>query len=160
MNDSAHNPKHAQGMAKPNYRYLPPMPLYLAGEVMRVGAEGDPENGRAPYGPFNWGVAGVNLTVYLDGLQRHLDAIKVGGFLDNGDRGTGMPHLAAIIAGASIALDNWLIGNLVDDRPALKGKTSNMTDLKRRLAEIAHPLQAVPAGIYIEIEPKRGRPKC
>ena len=76
------------------------------------------------YGPYSWREKGVLHTVYLDAIERHLDAVRDGQWLD---LESGVPHLGCIIAGASIILDANSVGKLIDDLP-LPGKAAEILD--------------------------------
>ena len=76
------------------------------------------------YGPYNWRGKGVLHTVYLDAIERHLDAVRDGQWLDPESK---IPHLGHIIASASIILDANSIGKLIDDLP-LPGKAAEILD--------------------------------
>lgn len=70
-------------------------------------------NGMLKYGRSNWRVAGVRASIYIDALQRHLDALREGEEVDPDD---GVPHIAAILACAAIYADAEAAGKLTDDR--------------------------------------------
>lgn len=69
--------------------------------------------GMCKYGKFNWRVAGVRISIYIDALERHLMKLKEGEWRDPK---TGVPHLSSIIACAGIILDANELGMLTDDR--------------------------------------------
>lgn len=70
-------------------------------------------NGALKYGRTNWREAGVKMTVYLDALKRHADALIEGEDVDPDDL---VPHLAAILSCAAIIVDAQAAGKLIDDR--------------------------------------------
>lgn len=69
--------------------------------------------GMCKYGKFNWRVAGIGISIYIDALERHLMKLKEGEWRDPK---TGVPHLGSIIACAGIILDANELGRLTDDR--------------------------------------------
>jgi hypothetical protein len=70
--------------------------------------------GHQKYGYFNWRHAGVRLSVYLDALERHIEKLKGGEWVDPL---TNIPHIANAITCISIIIDAKECGKLVDDRP-------------------------------------------
>ena len=80
--------------------------------------------GAKKYGAYNWREKGVRHTVYLDAIDRHLEALRDGQWKDPK---SGFPHLGHIIAGAAIILDANSIGKLIDDLP-LPGKAAEILD--------------------------------
>ena len=70
--------------------------------------------GHTKYGYFNWRHAGIRLSVYLDALERHIEKLKGGEWVDPL---TNVPHIANAITCISIIIDAYECGKLVDDRP-------------------------------------------
>jgi Domain of unknown function (DUF5664) len=70
--------------------------------------------GALKYGKYNWRVAGVRVSIYLDAARRHLAAYQNGEWADAKTR---VPHLASVIACVGIILDAGISGKLTDDRP-------------------------------------------
>lgn len=70
--------------------------------------------GALKYGKYNWRVAGVRTSIYLDAMERHMEKFKNG---ENIDQKTLVPHLASVMACCAIILDADLVGKLNDDRP-------------------------------------------
>lgn len=111
------NPKDAIGAGKLSLHLVPPCTKRYAALAFTEGA--------LKYGKFNWRVAGIRMSVYLDAMERHLDKVKDGEWVDgdslppNDDgtaQGTGVPHLGSIIACCGIILDAFECGKLTDDR--------------------------------------------
>lgn len=100
------NPKDAIGATK--------VPLSLLSPVAKALWALAHFSGLVKYGAWNWRVAGVRASIYLDAIDRHRDAYLSGEELDPVD---GTPHLANIMACAAILLDAKAAGKLVDDRP-------------------------------------------
>lgn len=102
----ATNPKDAIGGKK--------LPLHLIpGSAKSVMALAFLE-GALKYGKYNWRIAGVRASIYLDAMERHLEKFKNG---ENCDPDTGVPHLGSIMACAAIIIDASLCDQLNDDRP-------------------------------------------
>lgn len=57
--------------------------------------------------------AAIPLSIYIDAMIRHLLALREG---QDCAPDSGLPHLAHIMAGASIVLDAAACGTLIDDR--------------------------------------------
>lgn len=70
--------------------------------------------GSLKYGSYNWRVAGVRASVYLDAESRHKEAFKNG---EDIDPDSGLNHIAKAIACLIILRDSMLNGNWTDDRP-------------------------------------------
>ena len=131
------NPKDAIGQGK--------LPMHLVPTaVTRYAALGFAE-GALKYGKYNWRVAGVSMSNYLDAIHRHLAKLQDGEWADGDSlgpdaegnpQGTCVPHLASLICCAGIILDAYECNKLTDDRPPINGVTSANTDLAQ--AHIAH----------------------
>lgn len=120
------NPKHAVGLAKQPYRFIPPAAIAAEGRVMAGNENG---GGAMEYGPFNWNESGVLAGVYYDAIKRHLEAWWTGQDLDPKSRES---HLAHIRACAGILFDAQGMGTLVDDRPIGKTMPLHTHTPKRR----------------------------
>lgn len=123
------NPKDLIGIRKVQLGLLP-----AAGKIAGALAMQD---GAAKYGPYNWRSTEVNLTIYLDAIERHLLALRDG---EDEARDSGVHHLGHIIACASIILDAQETNNLVDDRP-VEGPASRLLEAyaERNEASGANP---------------------
>lgn len=110
------NPKDAIGSDK--------LPLHLVPASLEAYASLAFLEGALKYGKFNWRIAGVRLSIYIDALKRHTKKLEDGEW---DDAKTGVPHLASIIACAGIPLDAKECGKLTDDR-APRGKASELID--------------------------------
>jgi hypothetical protein len=100
------NPKDAIGARKVALSLLSPI-AKAAWSVAQF-------SGLVKYGAWNWRKAGVRISVYLDAIDRHRDAILSGEWYDPVD---GTPHLGNIMACCAIILDAAACGKLIDDRP-------------------------------------------
>lgn len=100
------NPKDAIGVTKVPFHLIP-------GSAKAHLAMGFLE-GALKYGKYNWRVAGVRASIYLDAMERHMEKYKNG---EDVDEVTKVPHLASIMACCAIILDAELVGKLTDDRP-------------------------------------------
>jgi hypothetical protein len=110
MNDSLQpkdtNPKDAIGATK--------LPMHLVPSSVMTYASLAFLEGALKYGKYNWRVAGVRASIYIDAMHRHLHKFQNGEWADPE---TNVPHLASIIACAGILLDARECGKLTDDRP-------------------------------------------
>lgn len=100
------NPKDKIGIKKVPLHLLPP-----AGKIHGAMAM---KNGAVKYGPYNWREEKVNAAVYISAMMRHLEAFQDG---EDYAEDSGVHHLGHIIAGASILLDAFEGGHVIDDRP-------------------------------------------
>ncbi len=131
------NPKDAIGQGK--------LPMHLVPTAVTRYAALAFAEGALKYGKYNWRVAGVRMSIYLDALHRHLAKLQDGEWADGDSmdpdaegnpQGTQVPHLANIIACAGIILDAWECAKLTDDRPPVNSVASENTDLGQK--HIAH----------------------
>jgi hypothetical protein len=70
--------------------------------------------GALKYGRYNWRVAGVRVSTYIDAARRHLMKYYSGEYADPK---TNVPHLASVLACIAIIIDADEHGKLDDDRP-------------------------------------------
>lgn len=132
------NPKDAIGAGK--------LPMHLVPTAVTRYAALAFAEGALKYGKYNWRVAGVRMSIYLDAMHRHLAKLQDGEWADGDSlelsdsegnpQGTGVPHLASIIACAGIILDAWECAKLTDDRPPVNGVASANMDMGQK--HIAH----------------------
>lgn len=80
--------------------------------------------GASKYGKYNWRIAGVRASIYMDAIERHMEKFKNGEWCDPV---THVPHLASVMACSAIILDANILGKLTDDRPPM-GKESGLID--------------------------------
>lgn len=100
------DPKRVAGSRKPGTWNVPAAAPYWLAEAM--------DDGARKYGRFNWRHSGgVNLSVYIEAMQRHLSAFKEG---ENVASDSGVHHLKHLMAGAIIVLDALAHDALIDDR--------------------------------------------
>jgi hypothetical protein len=100
------NPKDAIGSGK--------LPMHLVpGSAKAFMTLGFLE-GALKYGKYNWRIAGVRSSIYLDAMERHMEKYENG---EDVDPVTKVPHLASVMACCAIILDAELVGKLTDDRP-------------------------------------------
>lgn len=100
------NPKTACGMSKPGIEGVPTAPLFMVGEVMRLGIR--------KYGLTNWRHDPISASVYYNAAMRHVMSWWDG---QNLDHESGQPHLAHAVACLLILLDAKTSDDLIDDRP-------------------------------------------
>lgn len=118
------NPKAAMGRQKVNMASIPPISLiYLAGAH---------DYGACKYSVRNWVEKPIRARDYVAPMMRHLTQWSSGEDIDDGPGGSGLPHLAMLMATASVVLDAWAHGTLEDDRLA----TPEFTETMRRIAEL------------------------
>lgn len=131
------NPKDAIGASK--------LPMHLVPTAVTRYASLSFLEGALKYGKYNWRVAGVRMSIYLDAIHRHLGKLQDGEWADgdslppNEDgskQGTQVPHLASIIACCGIILDAAECEKLTDDRPPVNGYVAE--DLTAREAHIKY----------------------
>lgn len=107
MSNYSTNAKFEFGDAKPPITEIPPVAIFLMGQVMLRGSQ--------KYGPFNWRDNGVDIRTYVNAMARHMFAYWDG---QDCDPETGIPHLAHVMACCGIILDLHMNGDLTDNRPA------------------------------------------
>jgi len=100
------NPKDAIGSTKLPMHLIPGTALAHLSLAFLEGA--------LKYGKFNWRVAGVRASIYLDAMKRHIEKWENG---DDCDPETLVNHLSSVMACCAIVLDASLCGKLTDDRP-------------------------------------------
>jgi len=122
------NPKDGVGSLKPSYAAVPVPVLYEIGAALTEGAR--------KYGGYNWRVAGVRTSVYIDATRRHLDAWWEG---EDIDPDSGLSHITKAIASLTVLRDAMIQGKIEnDDRPPrteapfMAEGQARMTDLQRR----------------------------
>ena len=94
------NPKDVIGAKK--------SPLHLLPGTVKVAVSYALGTGAAKYGRYNWRTQKIQSSMYEAAIERHLELYKDGEDLDPE---TGCHHLAHLIAGASILLDDrWKTG--------------------------------------------------
>jgi hypothetical protein len=118
------NPKDAIGIKKVPYHLVP---ANVLGELALAFLEG-----ARKYRAYNWRVAGVRASVYLDALDRHLKAWING---EDIDPDSGLSHLTKAMACLFILRDSMMVNNWVDDRPP-KIKDGWVQELNKKAKEI------------------------
>jgi hypothetical protein len=144
------NPKDIIGSGK--------LPLELVPDTAAVYMATSFLEGALKYGRFNWRIAGVRASIYVAAARRHLDKWWNGEDFDTQiefdpetgeevDVGTGVHHLASVMACCAIMLDAKLVGKLTDDRPPsadmaslIASLDSTVARLKKKFAD-HHPRQ-------------------
>lgn len=100
------NPKDGVGSTK--------LPLHLVPDTLLIFAAMAFTEGDAKYGMYNFRVAGVRASIYIDALGRHMMKFKNGEWAD---KVTLVPHLASAAACIAILIDGFVLDNITDDRP-------------------------------------------
>jgi len=119
------NPKDAVGTKKVPFALIPDNVLGEVGLAFLEGAR--------KYGAYNWRVAGVRASVYIDALRRHLGAWWNG---EDVDKDSGLSHIVKAIACLVIIRDSMLQNNIVDDRPPKTLDTDWVQKLNKKAEEI------------------------
>ncbi len=122
------NPKDAIGSTK--------LPMHLIPGTAKAALAIAFLEGALKYGKYNWRVAGVRASIYVDAMERHLEKWKNG---EDEDPETRVPHLASIMACAAIIIDAALCDKLTDDRPPTapaSGYIDNLAAHVRYLQEL------------------------
>ena len=146
------NPKDGVGSLKPSYAAVPVPVLYEIGAALTEGAR--------KYGGYNWRVAGVRTSVYIDATRRHLDSFWEG---EDIDPDSGLSHITKAIASLTVFRDAMIQGKVAnDDRPPstaapfMAEGQERMTELVSRYPspvpnhtqeQVAH-MRNVPVSIY------------
>jgi len=91
--------------------------------------------GDCKYGGYNWRSAGVQASVYVAALRRHVAKWYNG---EDCDPKTRVPHLANALACIAILIDATEHGNLNDDRPP-----AQPTDLYERFQDVVGHLREI-----------------
>lgn len=102
------------------------------------------------YGAYNYRVAGVQASVYVSALRRHMAKWYNGEWYDPK---TGVPHLANAIACIGVLIDAHECGALIDDRPPKMDMTRLLTEFEvmvKRLQEVFPPSKG--PGKFTEIK--------
>ncbi len=119
------NPKDAIGATKLPMHLIPgTAKAYLAIAFLE---------GALKYGKYNWRVAGVRSSIYLDAMERHLEKWKNG---ENVDPRTHVSHLASVMACCAIILDAGEVGMLNDDRPPIAPVAEVIDSLAHTVAHL------------------------
>lgn len=103
--DKDTNPKDVIGSNK--------LPLSIVPSTLTISASLGFLEGALKYGRFNWRIAGVRASIYLDALKRHIADYENG---EDNDPHTGIPHLSNAAACIGILVDAKVCGKLNDDR--------------------------------------------
>ena len=120
------NPKDGVGSLKPSYAAVPIPVLYELGAALTEGAR--------KYGGYNWRVAGVRTSVYIDATRRHLDSFWEG---EDIDPDSGLSHITKAIASLTVFRDAMIQGKVAnDDRPP-STMVPFMAEGQARMAELA-----------------------
>lgn len=104
----ASNPKDIIGSKK--------LPLHLLSGIAKIQWCLAQLEGALKYGTWNWRIAGVRTSIYLDAMERHIEKYKNGEVRDPVTR---VHHLGNVMACAAIIMDAEAVGKLIDDRPPM-----------------------------------------
>ena len=119
------NPKDGVGSLKPSYAAVPVPVLYEVGAALTEGAR--------KYGGYNWRVAGVRTSVYIDATRRHLDSFWEG---EDIDPDSGLSHITKAIASLTVFRDAQIQGMVAnDDRPP-RTEAPFMAEGQARMTEL------------------------
>ena len=98
------NPKDLIGLTK--------LPLSLVPITAKVYGCLGQLDGMLKYGRYNWRMFGIFLSVYVEALERHIEALKAGEWVDTD---SGLPHVSHILATANILADAYALGLIICD---------------------------------------------
>lgn len=118
------NPKTRFGVAKPGIADIPPVAILTLGQGMT--------NGKVKYGRTNWREHEVTASVYYDAAARHMMSWWDG---EENASDSGVHHLGHAMACFAILIDAASSGKLIDDRPGVKGTTSDFIARMTKPAE-------------------------
>lgn len=116
------NPKDGIGATKLPLSLVPPVAIAHASLAHLDGA--------CKYGKWNWRIAGVRASIYIDAALRHITAYNEG---EEIAADSGVHHLGHALACLNILLDAASVGKLIDDRPPSGFIDSELT---KRVASI------------------------
>lgn len=119
------NPKDLIGAKKLPVGLVPDTVVILAAQSFAEGA--------SKYGAYNWRVAPVRISIYLEAMRRHQMKLWNGEWCD---KKTKVPHLGSIIACAGIIEDARLRGTLIDDRPPVLDIEFAIEEAERTIAHV------------------------
>lgn len=108
MNTNLINPKDNFGNSKAGISRVPATVISEVGLAM--------DEGGAKYGGYNYRVAGVQASIYIDAVWRHLFEQ----FWDLGediDKDSNLSHVTKAIASLVVLRDSMIKENWIDDRP-------------------------------------------
>lgn len=144
----ASNPKDAAASGKPTYANVPVPVLYEIGAALLEGAR--------KYGSYNWRVAGVLPSVYIDATRRHLDSWWEG---EDIDPDSGLSHITKAIASLVVFRDAMIQGMIAEDNrpprtqvPFMAGMTNVVSDIIERYPDPVPPFTQEQVG-HIRDEP-------
>lgn len=123
------NPKDAAATTRLDLSLVPDSAVAFCALAM---TEGD-----LKYGGYNWRVAGVQTSVYIAALRRHVAKFYNGEWEDPK---TKVPHLASAMACLAVLIDSYEQGNVNDDRPPRQ--TASIYDRAEKI--VAHLQQIFP----------------
>jgi hypothetical protein len=118
VDDAKTNPKQALGLSN--------IPMNLFSPIACAYGSIGKLNGKLKYGGSNFLGTEVIMSIYMDAIRRHVDAIMSGEEFDPID---GAPHFGAILANVDIILCARAAGTLIDDRLLLRGYREEMNNL-------------------------------
>lgn len=120
------NPKDAQARKKVPVGLVPPALVIGAAEALADGAR--------KYGAYNWRDIAIQLSVYIEAIERHTLAFKDGEDLAQDSL---IHHVKHIAAGCAIILDAAGHGSLIDDRKKGPGAKLLAEAHQKRLEALA-----------------------
>ena len=125
------NPKDLLGAKKVSITKFPAIGSVMGAMAMMDGAE--------KYGPYNWRSKEVVASIYIDAAYRHLMTWFEGQETASDSK---VHHLGHAIACCAILLDAQATGNLVDDRPVVKGGDGADTGyMEKVLADLSETIK-------------------
>lgn len=119
------NPKDLIGSDK--------LPLHLWPETATVVGCLGLLDGALKYGRSNWRHAGIRMSIYVDAIRRHVNALFEG---EDVDPDSGLPHEAHILACAAIIADARAAGTMRDDRMYPGGYSKLVDEMTPHVARL------------------------
>lgn len=119
--------KAVAGAEKISFSTVPPIANLYCAAAMHYGA--------GKYGAHNWRDKDIVLRAYIDPLKRHMELFAAGVDIDREVTGSGLPHLAHIMATCAILLDAMKAGRVVDDRAVTPSYEETVAEIGELMKE-------------------------
>lgn len=114
------------------------VPMGLFPDTARIAGAMSMWEGACKYGGYNYRIAGVLYSVYLNALDRHIAALRNG---EDIDAKSGLPHLWKALACLAVLIDAQECQMLTDDRPPRAPVAEMLERLEGSVREIREKLK-------------------